>query len=110
MGLRDINISTNYETVEDSRYLVDEFYIPVLEQSTKYYRIAGFFSSSSLAIVAKGIEGLVNNGGKMYLLISPELSDEDFRIIQEHGKITEDISVFSDFELDLAFVRHAVVV
>jgi len=60
MGLRDINISTNYETVEDSRYLVDEFYIPVLEQSTKYYRIAGFFSSSSLAIVAKGIEGLVN--------------------------------------------------
>ena len=94
MSLRDINISTNYETTEDSRRLVDEFYIPVLDQAVKYYRIAGFFSSSSLAIAAKGIEGLVNNGGKMYLLISPELSDEDFQVIQEHGKITEDISIF----------------
>lgn len=102
MSLRDINISTNYETTEDSRKLVDEFYIPVLDQAVRYYRIAGFFSSSSLAIAAKGIEGLVHNGGKMYLLISPELSDEDYRVIQEHGKITEDISIFSDFELDRA--------
>ena len=102
MSLRDINISTNYETTEDSRQLVDEFYIPVLDQAVKYYRIAGFFSSSSLAIAAKGIEGLVNNGGKMYLLISPELSDEDFRVIQKHGKVTEDVSIFSDLKLDCA--------
>lgn len=102
MSLRDITISTNYETTENSTQLVDEFYIPVLEQSEKYYRIAGFFSSSALAIAAKGIEGLVNNGGKMYLMISPELSDEDFRVIQEHGKITEDASIFSDLKLDSA--------
>lgn len=102
MSLRDINISTNYETTEDSRQLVDEFYIPVLEQAVKYYRIAGFFSSSSLAIASKGIEGLIHNGGTMYLLVSPELSEEDYRVICEHGKITEDISIFSDLDLDTA--------
>ena len=36
----------------------------------------------------------------MYLLISPELSNEDFKIIQKHHKITEDVSIFSTLKLD----------
>lgn len=102
MSLRDLTLATNYETTENQTELLDEFYIPVLEQAVKYYRIAGFFSSSALAVAAKGIEGLVNNGGKMYLLVSPELSEEDYQIIQTHGNITEHNSFFSDFELDSA--------
>lgn len=102
MSLRDLNIATSYETTESKTYLVDEFYNPVLSQATKYYRIAGFFSSSALAIAAKGIEGLVNNGGKMLLLVSPELSEEDYRIITEHGSITSDVGVFSNLALDKA--------
>lgn len=99
MSLKDLNISTNYETIASNTYLVDEFYNPVLEQATKYYRIAGFFSSSALAIAAKGIEGLINNDGKMYLLISPELSEEDYRIICEHHKVTDDLRMFADFTI-----------
>lgn len=100
MSLRDLNISTSYETTESKTHLVDEFYNPVLSQAVKYYRIAGFFSSSALAIAAKGIEGLINNGGKMLLLVSPELSEEDYRIISEHGCVTSDISVFSNLKLE----------
>ena len=102
MSLRDLNISTSYETTESKTHLVDEFYNPVLSQAVKYYRIAGFFSSSALAIAAKGIEGLINNGGKMLLLVSPELSEEDYRIISEHGCVTSDISVFSNLKLEEA--------
>lgn len=102
MSLRDLYLATNYETTEHQTELLDTFYIPVLEQSTKYYRIAGFFSSSSLAVAAKGIESLIKNNGRMYLLVSPELSEEDYRIIKEHGTITEDISCFSNLDLEKA--------
>ena len=100
MGLRELSIAMSYETSESKTHLLDEFYNPVLEQATKYYRIAGFFSSTSLSVAAKGIEGLVNNNGKMYLLVSPELSEEDYKTISEHGQLTENASLFSDFMLD----------
>ena len=74
MGLRDLHLEASYETAESKTHLLDAFYIPVLEQAVKYYRIAGFFSSSALAVAAQGIEGLIQNHGKMYLLISPKLS------------------------------------
>lgn len=102
MSLRDLSIATNYETTASRLHLVDEFYNPVLAQANKYYRIAGFFSSSALAIAAKGIEGLISNGGKMYLLVSPELSEEDYRTIKEHGQVVEEVSIFSDLDLDSA--------
>ena len=104
MGLRDIELDLSYETTEGKEQLVEEFYIPVLQNANKYYRIAGFFSSTSLVVAAKGIEGLINNGGEMYLLISPELSEEDYRIIKEHGNVVEELTCFS--ELDLDFNPH----
>lgn len=78
MGFRDLKLQMSYETTESKTQLLDEFYNPVLSEAVKYYRIAGFFSSTALAVAAKGIEGLVKNGGKMYLLVSPELSEEDY--------------------------------
>ena len=96
MGFRDIEIQTNYETTGSNTYLLDEFYNPVLSHAKKYYRIAGFFSSTALCVAAKGIEGLVNNGGKMYLLVSPELSEEDYKTITEHGVVPSSADMFSD--------------
>ena len=99
MGFKDIDFELAYESGEDSEDLLESFYVPVLEQSTKYYRIAGYFSSTALAIAAKGIEGLIHNNGEMYLLVSPELSVEDYRVIQEHGQITENMAMFRDFHI-----------
>lgn len=100
MSFQDLNIKLAYETGEKMEDLLDSFYIPVLEQSEKYYRIAGFFSSSALAVAATGIEGLIHNGGTMYLLVSPELSADDYRIIKEHGDIQEDMDMFSEFHIE----------
>lgn len=99
MGLRDLKLSTSYETTESKSQLLDDFYIPVLENACKYYRIAGFFSSSALSVATKGIEGLVKNDGKMYLLISPEISEEDYKVIKEHG-LSADSSVFSGLSFE----------
>lgn len=100
MSLKELDIATSYETTESRTQLLDEFYNPVLDQAIRYYRIAGFFSSTALSVAAKGIEGLVKNDGKMYLLISPELSEDDYNTIAKHGGICETTSIFSDFELE----------
>ncbi|MCX2727450.1 SNF2-related protein [Thermomicrobium sp. 4228-Ro] len=54
-----------------------EFYLPALERSVAYDRSAGFFSSSALAIAAAGIARLIQNGGRMRLLVGADLQPED---------------------------------
>ena len=58
MGYRELEIAKCYETTTNKTELLDSFYIPMLEHTTTYLRIAGYFSSTSLAIASKGIEGL----------------------------------------------------
>ena len=57
--------------------------MPALLQATKYDRIAGYFSSSSLAIAARGIAGLIANGGRMRIIASPHLSEADLEVINK---------------------------
>lgn len=97
MSLKEIDIKSSYETGKDPFKLVNEFYIPVLQEATEYCRISGFFSSTALTIASKGIEALINNGGCMKLLISPELSQSDLEIIQKHG--ISEASAFQSFDM-----------
>ncbi len=106
MGLRDLDLKSCYETGENPEALLNEFYIPVLEQTKRYYRIAGFFSSSALAVAAKGIEALFHNHGHMYLLVSPELSERDFEIISKHHCIPEEADLFQDLDFSLGTNDH----
>ena len=57
------------------------FYIPALQRSVRYDRIAGFFSSHALAVAAQGIASLVARGGRMRLLAGARLSEEDVAAI-----------------------------
>lgn len=99
MGLKDLQLENMYETTASDTYLLDEFYLPTLEKTKKYYRIAGYFNSSALIVAAKGIEALIHNDGKMYLLVSPELTKEDYQIIKQYNSLPEECKIFSDLEL-----------
>ncbi len=80
MSLRNLYIKTHYDSgVGDN--ILDDFYIKALGTSVEYCRIAGFFSSTSLAVAARGVRGLIENQGKMKLIVSPRLSKEDADII-----------------------------
>ena len=81
MSFCTININYSYETGNGDP--INEFYIPVLSDAIKYDRIAGYFSSSSLAIAARGIAGLIGNGGKMRIIASPHLSEADLEVIKK---------------------------
>jgi superfamily II DNA or RNA helicase len=79
LGLKDLTIQDEYRS--DCGDLIREFYIPCLENATVYKRAVGFFSSTSMAVVAKGITALIRSGGKMQLVASPCLSQEDAEAI-----------------------------
>jgi len=81
LGLKDINLKPVYYSDEDN--LLRDFYIPVLSNSVKYDRIAGYFSSNSLAIAAKGIAQFINNGGKLRLVANIFISLEDQEAIKQ---------------------------
>lgn len=79
MNFREIPIKFSYESAEDD--LVNDFYIPMLSNAKRYDRISGFFSSSSLAVAARGLAGLIEHNGTMRLITCPKLSKEDVEVI-----------------------------
>ncbi len=81
MSLRNLNLKGLYDSDEDD--LLADFYIPVLSESISYKRIAGFFSSNTLAIAAKGISRFIENGGKIQLITNVILSEKDQEAIKK---------------------------
>ena len=49
--------------------LVERFYVPLLDCAVRYDRLTGYFSASALALAARGVEGLVLNGGRMRMVV-----------------------------------------
>lgn len=82
MNFKDItsNIKLEYRTLATN--VVNEFYIPALSVAKTYYRAVGYFSSTILLSLTYGLANFVKNGGKMKLLISPQLSKEDYEAIE----------------------------
>ena len=89
MSLTDINIKQEYRSLSDD--IINDFYIPLLSEATLYQRAVGFFSSSALIELTKGICGLIKNGGKIRLIASPRLSEEDIEAINNGLKKRETV-------------------
>lgn len=80
MSFQELDIKNEYRSLLDS--VAKDFYIPLLSKAVKYQRAVGFFSSSCLVEISKGISELAKNGGKIQLVASPYLSDEDVEAIK----------------------------
>ena len=89
MSLQDLIIKEEYRS--DRCSLIKDFYIPCLENATLYSRAVGFFSSSSMVAVSKGLTSLIQTGGKMRLVASPCLSAEDVEAIVTGLKQREEV-------------------
>lgn len=75
MSLRKLDLLETYRS--DDCDLVKDFYEPCLKRSLTYDRAVGFFSSSALALVARGLTAFIHVGGRMRLVTSPKLSEQD---------------------------------
>lgn len=81
MGFKDHKVKSEYRSLIDN--VVQDFYIPLLRESISYKRAVGFFSSSSLVEISKGIAEMASEGGKIQIVASPYLSDEDIEAIKK---------------------------
>lgn len=88
-SLKDVNLKIAYASKNDD--LLSDFYIPALSCAHRYDRISGFFSSTSLAIAARGISGLIKNKGEMRLITCQRFSPEDVKMLESYQKTREDI-------------------
>ena len=88
-NFKNLFLKIKYDS--DEVDVLKEFYIPVLQNSVSYKRIAGFFSSTSLIVAARGIIEFAKNGGKMQLITSTYFSKNDLEILKNHDKTKEEV-------------------
>lgn len=79
MSFLDLNIVLRYRSNEHD--FPCDFLIPVLKHSVAYKRAVGFFSTSSLVDLSRGLFDMAERGGKVQLVCSPRLSEEDIKAI-----------------------------
>ena len=72
LRLDDLPIRPQYDSTEDSP--LQNFYIPCLENSVRYDRAVGYFSSAILSVLTDAFTNFSSRGGKMRLICSPILS------------------------------------
>lgn len=80
MSLKDISFQLEYRTMKQN--IVKEFYEPALCQASCYKRAVGFFTSSALLELSRGLQGLIENGGTVQIVASPKLDEEDVQAIK----------------------------
>lgn len=76
-ALRD-QIRESYRSPED---ISARFYIPLLSVACRYDRGVGFFSSTALIEISRGLVRFMNHGGRARIITSPHFTAEDLQAI-----------------------------
>ena len=73
----------------DDGDLVTLFYVPALEDAERYDRLTGYFNARALTLAARGIEGLVRNGGRMRLVVGCTLEPPEIEAIERGEQLRQ---------------------
>ncbi len=95
--LSDRHWKIGYGSDEDN--LITDFYIPALECALQYDRKAGFFNSSILSRVARGLGALLENQGRMRLIMGCQFSPEDLQAVQQGYALRDALTSRLDTDL-----------
>lgn len=80
MSLKDLDIKISYISCGEDN-MAKAFLVPALKHTKRYRRSVGYFSSGVFGPIIDGIVALSRNGGKIELIASPQLNDEDINAI-----------------------------
>ena len=61
--------------------ILNDFYIPALSRAVTYDRVAGYFSSSSLAAASQGFSAIARRGGKIRMIVGADISPRDVEAV-----------------------------
>ncbi|WP_297965861.1 DEAD/DEAH box helicase family protein [uncultured Anaerovibrio sp.] len=81
MSLSDFELKNQYKSLYDN--VVCDFYVPLLREGCNYKRAVGFFSSTALALIVPGLVDFVKNNGKINIIASPNLSNDDIKAVED---------------------------
>lgn len=81
MTLRDLDIKISYVSCSDEG-IANALVVPALKCAKSYKRSVGYFSSGVFELIADGITSFVRRGGKIELVASPKLSEDDIHAIE----------------------------
>ena len=89
--LRDFEFLSSYNKLDND--VAQEFYVPCMANSCKYDRISGYFGSTIYIIAWDALKKFIANGGKMRVICSPYLSEEDMLAIEEGHSAVNDMII-----------------
>lgn len=100
MSLKDYSFKVCYS--KDSDDIAESFYLPCLSNSTRYDRVSGYFGSTIYILAWSSLKDFVKNGGRMRIICSPYLTEEDQKAIEEGLKSKQEevlrISLQKEFD------------
>lgn len=79
--LSAFEFKSSYNRIDDN--IAEDFYMPCMQNACRYDRISGFFGSTVYVIAWKALKDFVANGGKMRIICSPVLTQEDRAALEE---------------------------
>ncbi|BBY44167.1 DEAD/DEAH box helicase family protein [Mycolicibacterium celeriflavum] len=97
-GLRSLLLNDRYRS--DQEDVVSKFFVPAFKVASSYSRAVGYFTSTSLALYARGIDAFAERGGTMRLIASPHLNEDDIVDIERGYDRREVIERATVRELD----------
>lgn len=97
-GLRALQLKDRYRSADED--VVATFYVPAFSVATSYSRAVGYFTSTSLALFARGLDAFAQRGGTMRLVASPHLNEDDIVDIERGYNIREVVERATLRELD----------
>jgi hypothetical protein len=95
--LRECSWKISYSS--NTHNTIADFYIPALECAIQYDRKAGFFSSAILSKVARGLGAMLDNVGRMRLIMGCQFSPQDLQAIQQGYELRD--ALISRLDTDL---------
>lgn len=91
MSFKNLDIKIRYRSNEHN--FPCDFFIPVLKETVCYKRSVGYFSTSALIDLSTGLFAMAERGGKVQLICSPKLSEEDIHAIDTGYKSREEVII-----------------
>lgn len=88
--LADYDWRSKYDP--DDGTLIGQFYLTALGCAQRYDRTTGYFSSTALAIAARGIEGLVLNSGRMRMVVGCTLDQAEVQAIEQGQSLKDTVA------------------
>jgi len=101
MNYKELDIKLSYISCGEDNF-AKSFLVPALKRTKLYQRSVGYFSSGVFEPIVDGIVALARNDGKIQLVASPNLSNEDIHAINLGYEKRDEI-------IKLAFTRDFVV-